>query len=89
MTKRKDNSIEVLTTETYNKINELINKGWEFTLHYGIHRRSINTPDWEADFTRKLSTGLWDNHMQGYGATPNIAIDMSYMNIKNGIKFRQ
>lgn len=49
--------------------------------------------DWEADFTRKLSNELYDNHEpghgHGHGNTPNDAVHNAYQNIKFGKKLRK
>lgn len=73
------------------QVNELINQGWEFTLHYGYHKTycDIKEPSWEADFTRKKDDGLWDNHECGYGNSPDCAIRKAYNNIKNGVRLRK
>jgi hypothetical protein len=70
---------------------ELIEQGWEFFLHYGDHSTysDIQEPCWEADFTRKLKNGKWDNHEDGYGLTPDIAIEKAYNNIKNGVRLKK
>ena len=70
------------------KVQELLDDGWEFTLHYGDHSTycNIKVPSWEADFTRRLRSGLWDNHKDGYALTVDGAIDDAYYNIKNGIR---
>lgn len=74
-----------------NQVNELINNGWEFTLHYGDHKTycKIQEPSWEADFTRKKDNGLWDNHECGYDNSPDGAIRKAYNNIKNGVRLNK
>lgn len=69
-----------------NKVKELIDKGWEFTLHYGIHDTycEIKELSWEADFTRRKGGGRWDNHKCGYSLLPDDAVKNAYNNIKNG-----
>jgi hypothetical protein len=78
----------MITTETTEKINELITQGWEFMLHYGDHSTycDIKEPSWEADFTIKGKNNLWDNHESGYSLCPNEAIITAYNNIKGGVR---
>ena len=74
-----------------NQVNELIKNGWEFSLHYGDHKTycDIQEPSWEADFTRKMDNGLWNNHESGYDNSPDGAIRKAYNNIKNGVKLNK
>jgi len=73
-----------------NQINELIEQGWEFFLHYGDHKTycNIETNSWEADFTRRLDNGLWDNHKSGYGESADIAVNIAYKHIKKGNRLK-
>jgi hypothetical protein len=82
------NLINAIST---NQINELLKDGWEFMLHYGDHKTfcDIQEACWEADFTRLINNGLWDNHESGYDVDPNIAINIAYKNIKNGIRLKK
>ena len=73
-------------------IKELISQGWDFMLHYGHHElesKIIKGLSWEADFTRKMENGLWDNHECGYALSPNDAVNMAYNNIKTGKKLNR
>jgi hypothetical protein len=74
-----------------NQVNELIEKGWQFSLNYGDHKTycDIQEPCWEADFTRRKENGLWDNHECGYSHSPDSAIRMAYNNIKNGVRLNK
>jgi len=75
----------LINPESTAKINELIKDGWEFTLHYGDHTSfGQQHIGWESDFTRRLESGLWDNHECGYGSTPDESINNTYNNIKTG-----
>jgi len=75
----------ILKEETEQKIFELINKGWEFALHYGNQTDDtdcpVSEPCWAAAFTRKMTNGLWDNHTGGYSKDVNDAITIAYDNI--------
>lgn len=68
----------------------LMNEGWEFMLHYGDHTgySNIGGNSWEANFTRKLEHGGWDNHECGYALTPNAAVMAAYKNIKEGRRLK-
>ena len=74
----------LLFSEDIQKVEELISDGWEFYLNYGDHtfECGFETINWEADFTRKLETGGYDNHESGYGDTAGLAINQAYQNIK-------
>lgn len=80
----------IIDNETSNKIESLISDGWEFYLHYGNHEtycdKNMPQINWEADFTRKLKNGKWDNHKCGYGIEPTEAINIAIYNVLNGIK---
>jgi len=77
-----------ISQKSLDQINELINDGWEFSLHFGDHKYNdtikydFNNSQWLADFTRKLKNGLWDNHEVGLSDTIDGAIDIAYHNIK-------
>jgi hypothetical protein len=73
------------------QINELIQLGWDFFLHYGDHETycEIDGYSWEADFTKRKDDKLWDNHESGYGLTASDAITNAYNNIKNGKRLGQ
>jgi len=77
----------MITEEAANKINELIQKGWEFSLHHGEDIcGKVKGITWEADFTKKKENGLWDNHESGYHKdNPSIAIIEAYDNIILGV----
>lgn len=78
----------LISKETYLKTIELIKEGWEFTLHFGDHSTwcSLKVNSWEADFTRKMKNGLWDNHKCGYSLSADEAVNKAYSNIKNGVR---
>ena len=79
----------LLTEKASEQINELISKGWEFMLNYGSNV-GINLKQfgWEADFTRKLKNGGWDNHKPGYSKlNPSMAVYRAYDNIKKHRKY--
>jgi hypothetical protein len=79
----------LISPESTDQIKELINQGWEFSLHYGDHTMfSSKRIDWESDFTRQMEDGLWDNHESGYGSTPDESINNAYNNIKNGKRLK-
>ena len=73
-----------------NQIKEMIKDGWEFYLHFGDHSEysTIDQPSWEADFTRKLDNGKWDNHQCGYADSPDSAINDAYLIVKNGFRLK-
>ena len=78
----------LLKKETTTKIKELTKDGWEFTLHFGDHSTEcpVNENTWEADFTRKMKNGLYDNHKCGYSLSADEAVNKAYSNIKNGVR---
>jgi hypothetical protein len=78
----------LLNERSVQQINELIKDNWEFSLHFGDHQFDcdLKLPSWEADFTKRLETGKWDNHKCGYSYVPDEAINSAYMNIKNGVR---
>lgn len=82
-----NNKFHISENSTY-LINELINEGWEFMLHYGDHETYCDRPNsyWEANFTRQKNDGKWDNHRCGYGENADIAIKEAYDNIRNGLR---
>ena len=83
------NDNQLLNELATSQIKELIDDGWLFMLDYGQSGTGNKTPiQWEADFTRKLSNGLYDNHKSGHGNSPNDAVHNAYQNIKLGIKLR-
>lgn len=87
----KNNNIPLLNMVNTTKINELIKEGWEFSLHFGNHSKwcDISGNSWEADFTKKMENGLWDNHESGYGVTPDNAVNLAYDNIKEGNRLKK
>lgn len=66
--------------EQAEKIQELIQSGWECSMVYECNGSLL----WETDFTRKLVDGRWDNHECGYSEDLNESIDIAYNNIKTG-----
>lgn len=72
------------------QINELIGLGWEFMLCYGEYHSycDIEGSCWEADFTKKMINGKWDNHESGYSIIVDEAINKAYYNIKNGNRLK-
>jgi hypothetical protein len=79
----QDSKITGLSTESKMLIDELISSGWHFMLNIGSE---ADPGIWEADFTRKLENGFWDNHKVGFSTNVNEAIKQAYNNIKNGIR---
>jgi hypothetical protein len=76
-------------------IQELIDKGWQFMLHYGDDvGDECKQTGWEADFTRRLKEplregeGLWDNHKCGYSKNADIAVLQAYKNIMEGNRLK-
>lgn len=69
-------------------IEELIQEGWEFSIAWTqscSEFQGVAEKVWDADFTRKKSDGLWDNHQSGISESdPNLAIQRAYENIKKG-----
>jgi hypothetical protein len=83
----------MISEENEKKINELINKGWEFMLIYTddtLINRDLRITyykegqfHWEADFTKRKKNGKWDNHISGHSLNDvNECIAMAYDNIK-------
>jgi hypothetical protein len=70
----------LINAESSILVNELISEGWSFFLNVENNDELL----WEADFTRKLDSGLYDNHRSGYSKDPNVAINDAYINIKKG-----
>jgi hypothetical protein len=71
-------------------ITELINKGWQFMLTYEQRTTGIGPRGYEADFTRKLKNGLWDNHELGHSLNdPGEAVCCAYRNIKEGKRLKR
>ena len=70
---------ELATTE----IRQLVEAGWYFMLN--IEKKD----EWEADFTRKIPGGWYDNHEVGGGTTANEAVHNAYQNIKQGKRLRR
>jgi len=65
------------------QINEMVEAGWSFMLNVE------NKKEWEADFTKKLPSGLWDNHETGNDESPNVAVHKAYQNIKEGRRLKK
>lgn len=92
--KYKNSNIEkgfLINKDSSKKIDELIKGGWEFDLHYGDHKNisKLKKACWEANFTKRKSNGLWDNHESGYSYCPNKAISKAFYNIKNGVRLKK
>ena len=82
-----------ISKESQNKVEELINDGWDFFIHFGdnydMDECDIKEKCFEVDFTRQLEDGGYDNHVDGYDINPNIAIAIAYNNIKSGNRYRK
>ncbi len=77
----------VITESAKRKIEELCNEGWEFDLCYSSIMS--DSMQWEADFTRSLPNGRWDNHEFGVSKNnPSKAIEQAYKNIRTGKKVK-
>jgi hypothetical protein len=82
----------MINEDNEKKINELINKGWEFMLLYTDSNYIISEQEtlykerqfhWEADFSKRKKNNLWDNHECGHSLdNVNDCIAMAYDNIK-------
>lgn len=76
----------MINPENESRIKELIEQGWQFYLGYDDTNLD-NIVQWEAAFTRKKKAGGYDNHKSGLHLTnPDIAIEIAYLNVKNGIR---
>ena len=70
-------------------IKELIAEGWSFDLVW-TDMHSEGNFRWEADFTRRIEGGKWDNHESGIDADdPNEAIREAYDNIRSGKRLKK
>ena len=81
--------LKMITQEIWDLVEEFIKDGWEFDLLWTDWKKEGNFR-WEADFTRRLDNGLWDNHEEGISKDdPNIAIKNAYNNIKTGKRLKK
>lgn len=87
----------MIIKEVWDLVEELIKKKWQFDLvytdmyTYGSKKyQKIKGMRWEADFTKRLKGGLWDNHESGVSKDdPNEAIKLAYDNIKTGKRLKK
>ena len=78
----------MINEECTHLIRELIQQDWQFMLTWTDLDKK-GTWYWEADFSRQLPNGRYDNHESGFDdCNPNIAIKQAYQNIKDGKRLK-
>ena len=82
------NKMTLINEKSTDMINELIKDGWHFTLTWCDILSKENEMKWEADFTKRMTNGLWDNHKDGESLDVNKAIEIAYNNIKTGKRLK-
>ena len=83
----------MIIASTENLVKKLIADNWQFMLVYApVVHSSTELPEWcwEADFTKQLLSGVYDNHESGFHSTdPNEAIKEAYQNVKDGKRLKR
>lgn len=77
-----------ITEDASAKVDELIQQGWELTITWGNSLNpEILTQRWEACFTRRLPSGLFDNHEEAVGLDLSAVLIEACNYVRDGIKY--
>lgn len=70
-----------ITKFARSKVEELVDAGWEFDLAFtSICHTGLR---WEANFSKRIGNGKWENFSGEDNMNPSDAIEIAYKKVKN------